>query len=36
MRVAQRSLRKYSINPHYNNIQADPFIDALPAGTRVL
>ena len=36
MRLAQRSLRKYSINPHYSNIPVDPFIDAIPTGTRVL
>ena len=30
MRVAQRSLRKYSINQHYNNVDPGPFADALP------
>ena len=30
MRLAQRSLRKYNINQHYNNVDPGAFADALP------
>ena len=36
LRVAQRAMRRYSINQHYNNVKAESFIDALPRSTKVL